>query len=94
MSFNDGFLFKTVEPGLKQKFKDILNTVLKPIEKLDFNIKFERANPDVNDFIFNLINNESLKSKKWGLYEADSDFLEIIDSYNSQLKFEAIRVMN
>ncbi|MEP7264470.1 MAG: hypothetical protein ABI772_08230 [Bacteroidota bacterium] len=92
LSFNDGFLFKTVEPDLKQKFREILNTVLKPIEKPDFNIKFQRANSDVNDFIFHLINNESLQSKNWGLHEDDSDFLQITDSYNTEEKFRTLGI--
>jgi hypothetical protein len=92
LSFNDGFLLKTVEPDSKEKFSEILSTVPKPVEKLDFNIKFQRATLDVNNFIFHLINNKSLKLKKWGLHEDDSDFLEIIDSYNTEEKFQTIGI--
>ena len=92
LSFNDGFLFKTVEPDSKEKFTEILNSVSNPVEKLDFNIKFQRATLDVNNFVFHLINNESLKVKKWSLHEDDSDFLEIIDSYNTEEKFQTIGI--
>ncbi|MCU0351745.1 MAG: hypothetical protein MUF43_13110 [Flavobacterium sp.] len=92
LPFNDGFLLKTVQANSIEKFKKILNTIAVPSEKLDFNIKFQRANQDVNNFIFHLINNENLKSKNWGIHEADTDFLQIIDDYNTEVKFQAIDV--
>jgi hypothetical protein len=92
LSFNDGFLFKTVEPNAKEPFREIVNRIAKPLEELDFNIPFQRATPDANKFLFHLINNESLKLKKWGLHEDDTDFLETTAEYNTEEKFQTLGI--
>lgn len=92
LSFNDGFLFKTVEPDAKESFREIVNRISKPLEKPDFNVRFQRATPDANKFLFHLIHHESLRSKKWGLHEDDTNFLETTDNYNTEEKFQALGI--
>lgn len=92
LSFNDGFLFKTIEAKEKDIFKEISNQILKLNEDFDVNIKFQKASKDVNDFLYYIITNESLKAKKWGIHEDDEDFLEIVDEFKSLENFKKLTI--
>jgi len=92
LSFNDGFLFKTIEAKEKDIFKEISNQILKLNEDFDVNIKFQKASKDVNDFLYYIITNESLIAKKWGIHEDDEDFLEIVDEFKSLENFKNLTI--
>ena len=66
LSFNDGFLLKTITVNNKEDLKFILNNITKPNYKFDINNKFQPADKDVNDFLYNLIKNDHLREKKMG----------------------------
>ena len=90
LSFNEGFLFKTIEAREKNTFKKVVKSLPKIKNSCDVNIKFQKANECVNDFLYFLISNNSLKSEKWGLNEDENDFFEIVDDYNSLEKFKKL----
>lgn len=92
LSFNDGFLFKTIETTEKETFIDLSSKIFKPKEDFDVNLRFQKASKDVNDFIYFLINNESLINKKWGIHEDDDNFLEIITEFKSLENFRNLSV--
>jgi hypothetical protein len=92
LSFNDGFLFKTIEAKEKEIFKELSNQILKLNENFDVNIKFQKASKDVNDFLYYIITNESLIAKKWGIHEDDEDFLEIVDEFKSLENFKNLTI--
>ena len=90
--FNDGFLFKTIEAQEKEIFSKLSNQLHEITEDFDINRKFQKASKDVNDFIYFLINNESLKANKWGIHEDDDNFLEIIEEFKSLEKFRNLHI--
>lgn len=92
LSFNDGFLFKTIETNEKEIFIDLSSQIFKPKEDFDVNIRFQKASKDVNDFIYFLINNESLINKNWGIHEDDDNFLEIIEEFKSLENFRNLSI--
>jgi len=92
LSFNDGFLFKTIEAKEKDAFKEISNQILRLNEDSDVNIKFQKAHRDVNDFLYYLITNESFVAKKWGIHEDDEDFLEIAAEFKSLENFKNLTI--
>lgn len=92
LNFNDGFLFKTIEVQEKETFRTLSNQIPKLKEDFDVNQKFQKASKDVNDFIYFLINNESLKAIKWGIHEDDDNFLEIVEEFKSLEKFRNIPI--
>ena len=92
LSFNDGFLLKTITVNNKEHLKFILNNITKPNYKFDINNKFQPADKDVNDFLYNLIKNDHLREKKWGINEQDEDFFNIIEKYDSAEKFKTLSI--
>jgi|GEM_PF-2415804 len=92
LSFNDGFLFKSIETKEKEFLNNLVNQIHRLKEDFDVNHKFQKASNDVNDFIYFLINNDSLKAKKWGIHEDDDDFLEIIEEFKSLEKFRNLSI--
>lgn len=92
LSFNEGFLLKTIEAKEKDIFQEIANQIPKLNEFYDVDQKFQKASNDVNDFLYYLITNESLIIKKWGIHEADEDFLEIVDEFKPIEKFRNLTI--
>ena len=89
LAFNGGFLLKKVTTTHPVKFRDYLHALDKTIinENYDGNI-WPRANPDINDFIFHFLKNDSIKQKKWGWNEEeDNDFVVIREEYDGLQKF-------
>jgi hypothetical protein len=92
LSFNDGFLFKTIEVEEKEIFSTLLNQIPTLNEDFDVNQKFQKTSKDVNDFLYFLINNKTLKAKKWGIHEDDDNFFEIVEEFKSLEKFRNIPI--
>lgn len=92
LSFNDGFLLKTITTKNTEDLKFILNNIIKPNYNFDINKKFQPADKEINEFLFNLIKNDHLRNKKWGIHEDDEDFFNIIEKYDSSEKFKTLSI--
>jgi hypothetical protein len=88
--FNGFFFIKTIESN-QEEFRNYLNSIHKPLEDFDINIPFQSATSDAKDFIYHLINNETLRRISLYFYE-DSDFFTIATQYTSLENFRKLPI--
>ncbi|WP_312342416.1 hypothetical protein [Chryseobacterium binzhouense] len=90
LTFNGFFFIKTIESNYDE-FRNYLNSIHKPLEDFDINIRFQSSTIDAKDFIYHLINNESLKNISIN-FNAEGDFLKIAPKYSLLEEFKKLSI--